>query len=85
MNRVVVKKTVLREADDALCAGLTLGERFAVLRELNRAGLAAMGVDDAPLDRSAARKFTFREFRKRKGIRSRVRGGRLAGAVTSDK
>ena len=67
MQRTVVKKSGLREADEALCAGQTVGERLAVLAELNRVGLAAIGMADAPLERGVARKFPFREFRNRVG------------------
>lgn len=65
MQRSVVKKSGLREAEEALCAGQTVGERLEILAELNRVGLAALGMADAPLERRVARKFPFREFRKR--------------------
>lgn len=65
MQRAVVKKSGLREADEAVCAGQTVGERLEVLAELNRVGLAAIGMADAPLERGIARKFPFREFRER--------------------
>ena len=65
MERTVVKKSGLREADEALCAGQTVGERLEVLAELNRVGLASLGMADAPLERRVARKFPFREFRER--------------------
>ena len=62
MDRTVVRKTSLREAEDAACPGLTLAERLSVLAELNLVGLAALGLADRPLERSALRKFSFREF-----------------------
>lgn len=65
MQRTVVKKSGLHEADDALCSGQTVGERLEVLAELNRVGLAALGMVDAPLERQVTRKFPFREFRER--------------------
>ena len=65
MNKDVVRKTSLRDAEDALCADQTVTERLAVLAELNRIGLAALGVVDEPLCRTVARKFTFREFTER--------------------
>ena len=65
MQRTVVKKSGLREADEALCTGQTVGERLEVLAELNRVGLAAIGMADAPMERCVARKLRFREFRER--------------------
>lgn len=65
MQRTVVKKSGLREAEEALCSGQTVVERLEILAELNRVGLAALGMADAPLERRTARKFPFREFRKR--------------------
>lgn len=65
MQRTVVTKSGLHEAGEALCVGQTVGERLAVLAELNRVGLAAIGMADAPLERRVARKYPFREFRKR--------------------
>ncbi len=65
MQRTVVKKSGLREADEALCQGQTVGERLEILAELNRVGLAALGMADAPLERRVAKKFPFREFRER--------------------
>ncbi|MBR1837921.1 MAG: hypothetical protein IJ783_11635 [Kiritimatiellae bacterium] len=62
MDRTVVRKTSLREADNATCAGMSTDGCLAVLAELNRVGLAALGVDDRPLQRSALHKFSFREF-----------------------
>ena len=63
MDRTVVRKTSFREAEDAACPGLTPAERLSVLAELNRVGLAALGLADRPLERSALRrKFSFREF-----------------------
>ena len=65
MNRTILKKTTLRQADDAFCMAQTVAERLAVLAELNRIGLAASGMGDAPLLRTAVRKYPFREFRRR--------------------
>ena len=65
MQRTVVQKSGLREADEALCIGQSVGERLAVLAELNRVGLASLGMADAPLERRVAKKFSFREFRER--------------------
>ena len=68
MQRTVVKKSGLREADEALCAGKTIGERLEILAELNRVGLAALGMADAPLERRVTRKIPFREFRERRAF-----------------
>jgi hypothetical protein len=65
MQRTVVKKSGLHEADEALCEGQTVGERLEILAELNRVGLAALGMLDVPLERQTARKIPFRDFRKR--------------------
>ena len=65
MNRTAVKKTTLRQMDDAFCTEQTVSERLAVLAELNRIGLAATGMADAPLLRTAVRKYPFCEFRRR--------------------
>ncbi len=62
MDRTVVRKTSLHEAEDAGCPDLTPTECLSVLAELNRIGLAALGLADQPLERSALRKFSFREF-----------------------
>jgi len=62
MDRTVVRKKSLHEAEDAACPGLTPAERLSVLAELNRIGLAALGLVDRPLERSALRKFSFSEF-----------------------
>ena len=62
IDRTVVRKKTLREAEDAVCPGLTPTERLSVLAELNRVGLAAQGLADRPLERSVLRKFSFREF-----------------------
>ena len=64
MNRTVLKKTTLRQADDAFCTEQTVSERLAILAELTRIGLAATGIADAPLLRTAVRKYPFREFRR---------------------
>ena len=47
MDRTIVKKTTLKEQDEAFCADLTLDERLKVIEELNRVGsemLRAMAV-----------------------------------------
>ncbi|MBR1836603.1 MAG: hypothetical protein IJ783_04885 [Kiritimatiellae bacterium] len=51
MKKEVVRKTSLRDAEDALCVGQTAAERLRILAELNRIGLAALGVTDEPLRR----------------------------------
>lgn len=63
MNRSVVSKSSLHRAEEASCTALTVEERLAVLAELNRIGLAAIGMADAPLRRTAVRKHPFRDFR----------------------
>ena len=65
MKKEVVRKTSLRDAEDALCADQTAAERLSILAELNRIGLATLGVADEPLRRSVTRKFTFRDFAAR--------------------
>ena len=65
MNRTVLKKTTLRQADDAFCTEQTVSERLAILAELNRIGLAVTGMADAPLLRTVVRKYPFHEFRRR--------------------
>ena len=65
MTRTILKKTTLRQADDAFCTEQPVEERLAVLAELTRIGLAAAGMADAPLLRTAVRKYSFREFRHR--------------------
>ena len=68
MDKTVVKKSSLHEAEDSACPDLTPAERLAVLAELNRIGLAAIGLADTPLRRSEARKFSFRDFVLRPAI-----------------
>ena len=65
MKKEVVRKTSLRDTEDALCIGQTAAERLSILAELNRIGLASLGVADEPLRRSVTRKFTFRDFAAR--------------------
>ena len=65
MKKEVVRKTSLRDTEDALCADQTAAERLSILAELNRIGLASLGVADEPLRRSVTRKFTFRDFAAR--------------------
>ena len=38
MDRTIVKKTTLKEQDEAFCLNLTLDERQKVIEELNRQG-----------------------------------------------
>ena len=68
MKREVVRKASLRDAEDALCASQTAAERLSILAELNRIGLAALGLADEPLRRSVARKFTFHDFAARPAL-----------------
>ena len=68
MKKDVVRKTSLRDAEDSFCLGQTAAERLTVLAELNRIGLAALGIADEPLRRTLARKFTFRDFAARPAI-----------------
>lgn len=81
MQRTVVKKSGLREAEEALCAGQTVGERLEVLAELNRVGLAALGMADAPLECRVAKKFPFREFRERMEGRRGRKGWKEAKGI----
>ena len=38
MDRTIVKKTTLKEQDEAFCTDLTLDERLKVIEKLNRVG-----------------------------------------------
>ena len=38
MDRTIVKKTTLKEQDEAFCKDLTLDERLRVIEDLNRVG-----------------------------------------------
>lgn len=51
MDRTVVRKTTLKEQDEAFCLSLSIDGRLKVLEELNRIGRLAAGYQDAPLDR----------------------------------
>ena len=51
MDRTVVKKTTLKEQDEAFCLSLSIDERLMVLEELNRIGRIAAGYGNEPLDR----------------------------------
>ncbi len=62
MDRTAFKKTSIRESDEADCLDLSPEQRLAVLAELNRIGMVALGIPDAPMLRSAIRKIPFREF-----------------------
>ena len=52
MDRTVVRKTTLKEQDEAFCLALSIDERLKVLEELNRIGRLAAGYPEARLDRS---------------------------------
>ena len=52
MDRTVVRKTNLKEQDEAFCLSLSIDERLKVLEELNRIGRLAAGYPEARLDRS---------------------------------
>ena len=52
MDRAVVRKTTLKEQDEAFCLALSIDERLKVLEELNRIGRLAAGYPEARLDRS---------------------------------
>ena len=52
MDRTVVRKTTLKEQDEAFCLSLSIDERLKVLEELNRIGRLAAGDPEARLDRS---------------------------------
>lgn len=62
MKKEIVTKTSLHNSEDALCTDQTAAECLRILAELNRIGLAALGVADEPLRRTVAQKFTFRDF-----------------------
>ena len=51
MDRTVVRKTTLKEQDEAFCLSMSVAERLKVLEELNRVGRIMTGYSDAPLDR----------------------------------
>jgi len=53
MDRTVVKKTTLKEQDEAFCLSLTPSERLRVIEELNRAGRVMAGYpEDVRMDRT---------------------------------
>lgn len=54
LKRSVVRKTNLRECGDSVCPGLTPLECLSILAELNRIGMAAVGLADAPMRRDLA-------------------------------
>ena len=62
MDRTVSRKVTLKEADEALCLSMDANECLAVLAELNRIGIEALGLHDEPLRRREARKYSFRDF-----------------------
>ena len=55
LDRTVVRKTTLKEQDEAFCLALSIDERLKVLEELNRIGRLAAGYPEARLDRSKVR------------------------------
>ena len=59
MDRTVVRKTTLKEQDEAFCLALSIDERLKVLEELNRIGRLAAGYPEARLDRSKVRYLRF--------------------------
>jgi len=65
MKRNAVAEKPLYEGKGILCPELSAAERLAVLVELNRIGLAALGLEDAPLERSAVRMRPVRESPRR--------------------
>lgn len=62
MDRSIARKSTLREADSAFFPGQSPRELLAVHAELNRVALVALGIENAPMRRSVARKLSFREF-----------------------
>lgn len=52
MDRTIVRKTTLKEQDEAFCLSLSVSERIKVLEELNRIGRLASGYPESALDRS---------------------------------
>ena len=62
MNRSIARKSTLRKADSAFFPGGSPQELLAVHAELTRVALVALGLANAPMLRSVARKVPFREF-----------------------
>lgn len=62
MDRSIARKSTLREADSAFFPGESPRELLAVHAELTRVALVALGLENAPMRRSVARKLPFREF-----------------------
>ena len=62
MNRSIARKSTLREADSSFFTGESPRELLAVHAELTRVALVALGLENAPMRRSVARKLPFREF-----------------------
>ena len=52
MDRTAVRKTTLKEQDEAFCLALSIDERLKVLEELNRIGRLAAGYPESRLDRA---------------------------------
>ena len=55
MDRTIVKKTTLKEQDEAFCTDLTLDERLKVIEELNRVGCEMVRAMVAQRDAEEAR------------------------------
>lgn len=52
MDRTAVKKTTLKDQDEAFCLALSLDDRLRVLEELNRQGRILAGYPaSAPMNR----------------------------------
>ena len=66
MDRGAVRKTTLRDAGVAAFTGQSPEALLAVLGELNRVALSALGLHEAPMRRNVARKLSFREFASRR-------------------
>ena len=62
MNRSIARKITLLEADSTFFPGQSPQELLSVHAELNRVALVALGIENAPMRRSVARKLPFREF-----------------------
>ena len=62
MDRSIARKSTLREAESAFFPGESPRELLAVHAELTRVALLALGLENAPMRRSVARKLPFREF-----------------------
>jgi thioredoxin-like negative regulator of GroEL len=56
MDRTIVKKTTLKEQDEAFCKDLTLDERLKVIEDLNRVGCELVRAMVARRDAEEARR-----------------------------